>query len=304
MDLAFGLSPDNKRRTGIEVFVDRSGKMVHLAAVPAEVTAKQTARLFLDIMFRHHDMPIAIVSDRYPVPKPNKHADMTKISAVSTRARTAGSPFNASTVSTPGADTLNTNEQHIQTGPVVNKALDPNKEFSSKAMAFVQRRQIAIRFGQGATAATVDRQKLYADKNGRGNTNGFKVGSLVLLVTHNLARHAVSDLIASKLAPRFVGPFTRLAKDTTTYILDILPSVHPNPTFKMVPLTAVRKSATAPQAAQRFVDNVFRHHGLPKGLTPFYVNELLHSHTPLSLPPASNSNAGEAGADMLETSNT
>ncbi|KAE9028547.1 hypothetical protein PR001_g11707 [Phytophthora rubi] len=33
---------------------------------------------------------------------------------------------------------------------------------------------------------------------------------------------------------------------------------------KMVRLAAVRKSMTAPQSAQLFVDNVFRHHGLPE----------------------------------------
>ncbi|GMF40023.1 unnamed protein product [Phytophthora fragariaefolia] len=36
---------------------------------------------------------------------------------------------------------------------------------------------------------------------------------------------------------------------------------------KMVRLAAVRKSVTAPQAAQLFVDHVFRHHGLPEALT-------------------------------------
>ncbi|GMF52102.1 unnamed protein product [Phytophthora fragariaefolia] len=66
MDFVFGLPPDNKRRTGIVVFVDRFSKMVHLAAVSAEVTAKQTARLFVDMVFRHHGMSIDIVSDRDP----------------------------------------------------------------------------------------------------------------------------------------------------------------------------------------------------------------------------------------------
>ncbi|GMF20307.1 unnamed protein product [Phytophthora fragariaefolia] len=244
MDFVFGLPPDSKRRTGIVVFVDRFSKMVHLAAVPADVTTKQTARLFVDMVFRHHGMPIDIVSDRdprftarfwqevftllgtqlsmstadhlqtdgqtervnrvlvdvlksythsfhqlsdclpmaefainnsvhvstghtpfyvnalrhprvpsvlgtvapsisgggYPVlPEPNKHADLTNISAVSTRARTARSPFNESTVSTPGVDTININEQHTQTGPVVNKDAELNTEFSSKAVDFVQR---------------------------------------------------------------------------------------------------------------------------------------------------------------------
>ncbi|KAG4038474.1 hypothetical protein PC123_g25961 [Phytophthora cactorum] len=56
----------NKRRTGVVVFVDRFSKMVHLAAVPAEVTAVQTVRLFVDMVSKHHGMPLDIVSDRDP----------------------------------------------------------------------------------------------------------------------------------------------------------------------------------------------------------------------------------------------
>ncbi|KAG3009962.1 hypothetical protein PC123_g14771 [Phytophthora cactorum] len=40
--------------------------MVHLAAVPAEVTAVQTARRFVDMMFKHHAMALDIVSNRDP----------------------------------------------------------------------------------------------------------------------------------------------------------------------------------------------------------------------------------------------
>ncbi|KAG3230326.1 hypothetical protein PI124_g24575 [Phytophthora idaei] len=40
--------------------------MVHLAAVPAEVTAVPTARLFVDMVLKHHGMPLDIVSDRDP----------------------------------------------------------------------------------------------------------------------------------------------------------------------------------------------------------------------------------------------
>ncbi|GMF53301.1 unnamed protein product [Phytophthora fragariaefolia] len=141
---------------------------------------------------------------------------MTNISAVSTRARSARSPVNESTVSTPGVDTSNFNEQHTQAGPVAKKDAGLNKEFSSKAMDFVQRRQAVIRYVQEAIAASVDRQKLNADNNGRGNSNEFKVGSLVLLATQNLAKYAVSDFGASKLAPRFIGPFTVLAKHGNT----------------------------------------------------------------------------------------
>ncbi|KAG3165092.1 hypothetical protein PI124_g4444 [Phytophthora idaei] len=40
--------------------------MVRLAAVPAEVTAVQTARLFVDMVFKHHGMSLDIVSDCDP----------------------------------------------------------------------------------------------------------------------------------------------------------------------------------------------------------------------------------------------
>ncbi|KAG3122885.1 hypothetical protein C6341_g26782 [Phytophthora cactorum] len=66
MDFVFGLPPDSKRRTDVVVFVDRFSKMVHLAAVPAEVTAVQTAQLFVDMVFKHHGMRLDIVSDRDP----------------------------------------------------------------------------------------------------------------------------------------------------------------------------------------------------------------------------------------------
>ncbi|KAG3124251.1 hypothetical protein PI126_g23333 [Phytophthora idaei] len=62
MDFVFGLPPDSKQRTSVVVFVDRFSKMVHLAAV----TAVQTARLFVDMVFKHHGMPLDIVSDGGP----------------------------------------------------------------------------------------------------------------------------------------------------------------------------------------------------------------------------------------------
>ncbi|GMF92443.1 unnamed protein product [Phytophthora fragariaefolia] len=98
-------------------------------------------------------------------------------------------------------------------------------------MDFVQRRQAVIRFVQDAIAASVDRQKLNADNNDRGNSNEFKVGSFVLLATQNLAKHAVSDFGASKLAPRVIVPFTALAKHDNAYTLDIPSSMRRHPIF-------------------------------------------------------------------------
>ncbi|GMF51391.1 unnamed protein product [Phytophthora fragariaefolia] len=66
MDFIFGLPRDAQGRIGILVFVDRFSKMVHLAPVAAEVTADESAELFLDLVFRHHGQPESIVSDRDP----------------------------------------------------------------------------------------------------------------------------------------------------------------------------------------------------------------------------------------------
>ncbi|KAF1316914.1 reverse transcriptase, partial [Globisporangium splendens] len=66
MDFIFGLPADSSKKTGILVIADRFSKMVHLSSVPASVTAKQTAQIFLDSVFRLHGMPTEIVSDRDP----------------------------------------------------------------------------------------------------------------------------------------------------------------------------------------------------------------------------------------------
>ncbi|GMF50466.1 unnamed protein product [Phytophthora fragariaefolia] len=60
-----------------------------------------------------------------------------------------------------------------------NKDAELKPELSSKAVDFVQCRQSVIRFVQDAIAASVDRQNLNAENNGRGNTNEFKIGSSV-----------------------------------------------------------------------------------------------------------------------------
>ncbi|KAG3127025.1 hypothetical protein PI126_g22057 [Phytophthora idaei] len=322
MDFVFGLPPDSKRRPGVVVFVDRFSKMVHLAAVPAEVTAVQTARLFVDMVFKHHGMPLDIVSDRDPrftarfwqevltrlgtqlsmspadhpqsegqtervnhvlgdllksyahsfqqwseclpmaefainnsvhastghtpfyvnamrhprLPsmlgtvasslsgggsavaseQPQKSADTDTVSAMTTRRQAASRSRNETTDknygSVQGTDTATKNNTSVQgtdsaqAGPAAGKNAMLNRPFSTQAMDFVQRRQAVIRFVQDAIAASVDRQKLNADNVGRGNTNEFEKGSLVLLATKNLPRHAVSDFGASKLCSALHRP--------------------------------------------------------------------------------------------------
>lgn len=66
MDFIFGYPKDSRGRTGIFVIVDRFSKMAHLVPVSEKISSKETARVFLDTIFRHHGMPESIVSDRDP----------------------------------------------------------------------------------------------------------------------------------------------------------------------------------------------------------------------------------------------
>jgi hypothetical protein len=66
MDFIFGYPPDKDKNTGILVFVDRFSKMVHLCAVKETINAEETARIFIDTIYRLHGCPEEIVSDRDP----------------------------------------------------------------------------------------------------------------------------------------------------------------------------------------------------------------------------------------------
>ena len=65
-DFVFGLPADEQGHTGVLVIVDHLSKMVQISPAAASITAKETAALFVDMVFRHHSMPATIVSDRDP----------------------------------------------------------------------------------------------------------------------------------------------------------------------------------------------------------------------------------------------
>ena len=66
LDFVYGYPADRHGNTGIVVFVDRLSKMVHTAAVSKEVSGAETAEIFISRVFRHHGLPVSIVSDRDP----------------------------------------------------------------------------------------------------------------------------------------------------------------------------------------------------------------------------------------------
>ncbi|GMF16748.1 unnamed protein product [Phytophthora fragariaefolia] len=66
MDFVFGLPPDAAGNTRVVGFVDRLSKMAPLAAMPDTIDGEGTDTLFLDLVFRQHGLPEAVVSDRDP----------------------------------------------------------------------------------------------------------------------------------------------------------------------------------------------------------------------------------------------
>ncbi|KAE9289093.1 hypothetical protein PR003_g25646, partial [Phytophthora rubi] len=96
---------------------------------------------------------------------------------------------------------------------------------------FVLQRQSIARFVRDALQDAVDKQKENADKRGRKNMATFETGVQVLLSTDGIRSSAVTNLGASKLAPRFIGPFRVLKVNGEAYTLDIPTSLRLHPTF-------------------------------------------------------------------------
>ncbi|KAE8959115.1 hypothetical protein PR002_g30642 [Phytophthora rubi] len=96
---------------------------------------------------------------------------------------------------------------------------------------FVMQRQSIARFVRDALQDAVDKQKENADKRGRKNMATFETGDQVLLSTDGIRSSAVTNLGASKLAPRFIGPFRVMKVNGEAYTLDIPTSLRLHPTF-------------------------------------------------------------------------
>ncbi len=65
-DRIVGLPKTKKGYTAILVVVDRLTKMTHFAPCEDMSTAQEIAQLFVDMVFKHHGMPLRITTDRGP----------------------------------------------------------------------------------------------------------------------------------------------------------------------------------------------------------------------------------------------
>ncbi|KAE8913177.1 hypothetical protein PF005_g5233 [Phytophthora fragariae] len=108
----------------------------------------------------------------------------------------------------------------------------PTRPVDNAAVSeFVLHRQSIGRFVRDARQATVKKQKDNADKRGRKEMTTFDTGDQVLMSTDGIHSSEVTNLGASKLAPRFIGPFRVMNINGEAYTLDIPTSLQLHPTF-------------------------------------------------------------------------
>ncbi|OWZ19084.1 Pol Polyprotein [Phytophthora megakarya] len=100
---------------------------------------------------------------------------------------------------------------------------------STKDNVSVRSTDTAKTYAQAGPAAST--HEVSVPGTDRGNTNESKICSLILLATQNLRTNAVSGFGASKLDPRFIGPFTVAERHGGAYTLELLSDLRLRPTF-------------------------------------------------------------------------
>ena len=236
MDFIMALPQTHLGHTAILVVVDKLSKYTHLIPTPVQVTGEETARLYINHVFKYHGMPQAIVSDRDPRFKSKFMAEFLRL---------IGTKQNTSTAFHPQTDgqtermnrTLedmlrhyvnphhddwdqhlamaqfainNAYQESIQTTPFrLNTGRDPPLPTTlgtgsrvPSAQAFADNLQQSLKEARAALELARNRQKQYADTKRRHIT--YQVGDRVFLSTKNIKLRTG----CSKFLPRWLGPFT------------------------------------------------------------------------------------------------
>ena len=78
--------------TSILVVVDRLSKYAHFGALPSSFDAPRVARLFVDMVIRHHGIPQEIISDRDPIFMSTFWSELFRLSGTHLKRSTAYHP--------------------------------------------------------------------------------------------------------------------------------------------------------------------------------------------------------------------
>lgn len=238
LDFIMSLPCTKRGHTAILVVVDKLTKMTHLIPTTVNVTGEETAKLYIDHVFKHHGVPEAIVSDRDPRFTSNFMTAFLKIINVKQRLSTAFHPQTdgqTERMNRTLEDMLrhyvgpihdrwdehlamaefainNSYQESIKTTPFrLNYFRDPPTPLTLNrddkvpaATKLTEDMQMSLQAAKKALIAAQQRQKHYADTKRRPLS--FKLGDEVLLSSKNLK--TLQPHCTPKLLPKWLGPFT------------------------------------------------------------------------------------------------
>ena len=261
LDFITGLPTTTTGHDAILVFVDRLSKMAHFAPCTKETTALDTAKLFIDHVYKLHGLPREIISDRDSRFTSNFWRELIRLLGTSHKLSSAFHP------ETDG-QTERTNrilEEYLRhyVGPTQDDwdqhlslaefAYNNSYQESVKATPFFLNYgrhpatppEVALATTVPAAATVVtelrdrvdnakrmlqsaqDRQKAQADKRRRDST--FKVNDMVLLNTKNITLKMPG---VNKLLPKYIGPFKVIQQvGKTAYKLELPDVMQIHPVF-------------------------------------------------------------------------
>ncbi|KAL0161345.1 hypothetical protein M9458_045070, partial [Cirrhinus mrigala] len=275
LDFITGLPP-SRGNTVILVIVDRFSKAARFIPLPKLPTAKETAELLMNHVFRVFGMPLDVVSDRGPQfssrfwgafckligasaslssgfhPESNGQTERINQDLETTlRCMVANNPTSWATF-IMWAEYAHNTLQSSATGlsPFecqfgYNPPLFPEEEAQvavPSARHFVRRCRLTWRKARCALLRTSQRYQRQANRH-RQTAPNFRAGQRVWLATRNLPLRVESR----KLSQKYIGPF-RIARkvNPVSYRLFLPRSLRINPTFHVSLLKPVLSSPFAP----------------------------------------------------------
>ncbi|MCO5601463.1 hypothetical protein L7F22_055586 [Adiantum nelumboides] len=194
MDFIFGLPKTSSGNEGIWTIADRFSKQAHFIPVRKQITAEQTAKIFLVTMFKYRGMPRSIVSDRDP-----------RMTGLFWRAlwQNLHSTLRFSSSYHPQTDAPFEIVEAAQKPPPMVKVMDDVFEVDK----FVEDLDLAYQQVQQAIQKAHEKQKKAADKHRR--RLHFREGDWVLLQFEKarLRKQKGKEKFYLKLRMRYYGPF-------------------------------------------------------------------------------------------------